>query len=285
MIRKPKRNANLIKKVQKDSESEDDTLIVIKKKKTLSTFSTKKETDHEDITVSFAASSTAASLDDLKDKHVVDLQKQEDPVIMTLNDAGELADEENSYRGLNNYKEYVNKKTSHVTQSNASRIRAGPLKAAANVRISCRFDYQPDICKDYKETGYCGYGDSCKFMHDRGDYKAGWQIDKEWEEEQARLKEEQESKWLQQEADEEEETDDLPFACFICRNDFNNPVSTKCGHFFCEKCAIQHYQKSPKCPVCNQGTQGIFLPAKEFEAKLLARKKRLEEKGQEIINV
>ena len=44
-----------------------------------------------------------------------------------------------------------------------------------------RFDYQPDICKDYKETGYCVYGDSCKFMHDRGDYKSGWQMEKEWD--------------------------------------------------------------------------------------------------------
>jgi RING finger protein 113A len=281
MIRKPKRNANLIKKGAKSSDSDDSTpqsIVVKKKQKTMTTFSTKKEADHEDVTVSFAASSTAASLDTLKDRHVVDLQKEEDPVIMTLNDAGELADGDNSYRGLNNYKEYVNKKTSHVTQSNASRIRAGPLKAAANVRISCRFDYQPDICKDYKETGYCGYGDSCKFMHDRGDYKAGWQIDKEWEEEQRRLKEEQERKWLQEEEEEEEELDDLPFACFICREDFKHPVCTKCGHYFCEKCAIQHHQKSPKCAVCHQGTQGIFLPAKEFEAKLLARKKRLEEK-------
>ena len=42
----------------------------------------------------------------------------------------------------------------------------------------CRFDYQPDICKDYKETGYCGYGDACKFVHDRGDYKSGWEIDR-----------------------------------------------------------------------------------------------------------
>ena len=41
-----------------------------------------------------------------------------------------------------------------------------------------RFDYQPDICKDYKETGYCGYGDACKFVHDRGDYKSGWELDR-----------------------------------------------------------------------------------------------------------
>lgn len=44
--------------------------------------------------------------------------------------------------------------------------------------MTVRFDYQPDICKDYKETGFCGYGDSCKFVHDRGDYKSGWELDK-----------------------------------------------------------------------------------------------------------
>jgi hypothetical protein len=43
--------------------------------------------------------------------------------------------------------------------------------------LLCRFDYQPDICKDYKETGFCSYGDSCKFMHDRGDYKSGWELE------------------------------------------------------------------------------------------------------------
>ncbi|KAH0828173.1 hypothetical protein J3R83DRAFT_3875 [Lanmaoa asiatica] len=36
----------------------------------------------------------------------------------------------------------------------------------------------PDVCKDYKETGYCGFGDTCKFLHDRGTYLAGWQLDK-----------------------------------------------------------------------------------------------------------
>jgi RING finger protein 113A len=46
------------------------------------------------------------------------------------------------------------------------------------VRVSARFDYQPDICKDYKETGFCSYGDACKFMHDRGDYKSGWELER-----------------------------------------------------------------------------------------------------------
>ncbi|KAJ9540181.1 hypothetical protein OSB04_026687 [Centaurea solstitialis] len=57
----------------------------------------------------------------------------------------------------------------------------GPSRPPSNyIRASIRIDYQPDICKDYKNTGYCGYGDACKFLHDRGDYKPGWKIDKEW---------------------------------------------------------------------------------------------------------
>ena len=66
----------------------------------------------------------------------------------------------------------------------------GPSRPPSNyIRVSTRFDYQPDICKDYKNTGYCGYGDSCKFLHDRGDYKPGWQIEKDYDEaEKARKK-------------------------------------------------------------------------------------------------
>lgn len=54
----------------------------------------------------------------------------------------------------------------------------GPLRANVHARVSVRFDYQPDICKDYKETGFCGYGDACKFVHDRSDYKGGWEIER-----------------------------------------------------------------------------------------------------------
>ena len=34
----------------------------------------------------------------------------------------------------------------------------GPMRAPTNVRSTLRIDYQPDVCKDYKDTGYCGYG-------------------------------------------------------------------------------------------------------------------------------
>jgi len=53
------------------------------------------------------------------------------------------------------------------------------MRAPAHLRATVRWDYQPDVCKDYKETGFCGFGDSCKFMHDRGDYKHGWQLERE----------------------------------------------------------------------------------------------------------
>lgn len=55
------------------------------------------------------------------------------------------------------------------------------LKASSNIKSTTSQDYQPDVCKDYKLTGFCGYGDSCKFLHMREDYKAGWQIEREWE--------------------------------------------------------------------------------------------------------
>ncbi|KAF0977389.1 hypothetical protein FDP41_003381 [Naegleria fowleri] len=41
----------------------------------------------------------------------------------------------------------------------------GPTKVSKHVRVTSRMDYQPDICKDYYETGFCGYGDNCKFAH------------------------------------------------------------------------------------------------------------------------
>lgn len=50
----------------------------------------------------------------------------------------------------------------------------------SNVKFSCTFDFNPMLCKDYHDTGYCTFGDSCIYIHDRGDYKSGWEMEKEY---------------------------------------------------------------------------------------------------------
>mmetsp|Transcript_24196 Transcript_24196/g.27420 ORF Transcript_24196/g.27420 Transcript_24196/m.27420 type:complete len:115 (+) Transcript_24196:1130-1474(+) len=94
--------------------------------------------------------------------------------------ANVTASGEKIYRGMN-----ARNKTMERTQEDIKAAKytgtMGPVRAPSNVRMTCRFDYQLDICKDYKETGRCGYGDSCKFIHDRGDYKTGWELEREWE--------------------------------------------------------------------------------------------------------
>ncbi len=84
------------------------------------------------------------------------------------------ASDDKVYRGLNNYQQFYEKKDTAQGNASSGVARAkGPMRAPSNLRATVRWDYQPDICKDYKETGYCGFGDSCKFMHDRSDYKHG----------------------------------------------------------------------------------------------------------------
>ncbi|CAJ1949854.1 unnamed protein product [Sphenostylis stenocarpa] len=190
------------------------------------------------------------------------------------------SEDEKLYKGINSYKDYkAGFRREQTIASEKAGGAHGPLRASAHIRVSARFDYQPDICKDYKETGYCGYGDSCKFMHDRGDYKSGWQLEKEWEEaEKARKMRlaagedagEEEGANLIDEDDEDE--DSLPFACFICRNPFLDPVVTKCKHYFCEHCALKHHGKNKKCFVCNQPTLGIFNVAHEIRRKMTENK-------------
>ena len=64
-------------------------------------------------------------------------------------------EEDHIYRGQSNYTKYVEAKDS--AQSSAA-SKKGPIRAPNYLRATTRWDYQPDICKDYKETGYCGFG-------------------------------------------------------------------------------------------------------------------------------
>jgi RING finger protein 113A len=87
------------------------------------------------------------------------------------------------YHGQKSYKSHI-KKSQEVPKS----MRTGPVRSNnSTIRTVTIVDYQPDVCKDYKgrsstffsfvcvltdipssETGFCGFGDTCKFLHDRG---------------------------------------------------------------------------------------------------------------------
>ena len=171
--------------------------------------------------------------------------------------------DEKIYRGANNYAKFIEKKDTAF--GSAHKAATGPQRAPAHLRATVRWDYAPDICKDYKETGFCGFGDSCKFMHDRSDYKFGWQLEREMEQGTYGQDDEDDDKYKISSSDDD---DDLPFKCIICKQSFTHPVATKCKHYFCEKCALEHYKKTQRCFACGAQTGGVFNPAKEIIAKL-----------------
>lgn len=70
-------------------------------------------------------------------------------------------------------------------------------------------------------------------------------------------------------------TDDVPFVCIICREAYKNPIVTQCRHYFCEKCALERYNKrgEPGCAACGAATNGVFQNAADKLKKLLEKKK------------
>jgi len=192
------------------------------------------------------------------------------------------------YRGLAAAPTFNKLNKDAVYSTGGGGVAKGPVRASAHYRATVIFDYKPDICKDYKDTGFCGYGDSCKFMHDRGDYKSGWQLEKEWDLKQKaddKKKRDRDAALARgEDVDIEEEIDDgLPWACFICRGDFKDPVVTKCSHYFCSKCAIDNYKEDTACACCKEPTGGIFNIAKEITAKLKRRdEKQAEMKAEQV---
>jgi len=171
-------------------------------------------------------------------------------------------DDDKIYRGMNNYKQYIQVKDSAQGNAASAAVRKGPIRAPENIRSTVRWDYQPNLCKDYKETGFCGFGDSCIFLHDRTDYKQGWQLELEMSKGTYGHEDDDEHQY------EIKEDEQLPFKCLLCRKSFVKPIVTKCKHYFCEKCALEQYRKSTRCFVCGVQTQGIFNPAKEISKRI-----------------
>jgi len=166
--------------------------------------------------------------------------------------------EKKVYKGMSSYEKFANVEKPEPN-SNDQKVKIEG-SAASSIKLSTVFDYKPDICKDYKETGYCGYGDACKFLHDRSDYKSGWQIDREWEQQQAKgnSEDDDDDKYVIHSSESESINE-----CGICSELLeDNCISTKCGHFFHEKCELNRFKKSSKCFTCHKETMGIFNPKK-----------------------
>ena len=183
-----------------------------------------------------------------------------------------------TYKGAAGYQSFIQKNPNAPTRT------VGPVKAPTNIRTITVTDFAPDVCKDYKQTGFCGYGDSCKFSHMREDYKQGWELDKDWEKVGEKGKKGGKGVKSLAEAEDSEEEDaaleGIPFACIVCKKGYTNPVVTKCGHYFCEGCALQRYRRNPSCAACGAGTGGVFNGAKNLR-KILDKKRERARKRRE----
>lgn len=60
----------------------------------------------------------------------------------------------------------------------------------------------------------------------------------------------------------------------------NDILIHSCGHYFCEKCALEQYRKTPKCYVCGLNTNGCFNKATEIIERLEKKHQQQEEKNQ-----
>jgi hypothetical protein len=132
----------------------------------------------------------------------------------------------------------------------------GPTTAPVYMRATTIVDYNPEVCKDFKETGFCGYGDSCIYIHDRSNYLDSSQLDKKWEE----INKSKKIKNNNSSSNNKSETTEM-HGCPICRKLFSEGqplVKTKCGHIACRSCALERFQKIPTCAACGSATQGIF---------------------------
>lgn len=131
-------------------------------------------------------------------------------------------------------------------------------------------------------------------MHSREDYKQGWQLDREWESVTKGKKNlggtvmasaNRDKQAADGDDDDDDETmlESIPFACIICREAYKEPIVTRCGHYFCEACALKRFKRDPTCAACGSGTNGVFNTAKRLKKLLERKRERAARRRQEAL--
>jgi RING finger protein 113A len=144
------------------------------------------ERDGPDVKWTAAGSHQHAALDILAGDEAEEMLKKRLKKDANADDDQDLGPDDGLYKGQAAYRSHI-KKNKEIPKS----MRVGPQRSTNTIRTVTIVDYQPDVCKDYKgeleplvgrgleslttffflcciETGYCGFGDTCKFLHDRG---------------------------------------------------------------------------------------------------------------------
>lgn len=160
--------------------------------------------------------------------------------------------------------QYSSEESGEEKQSVGQRLPSGPDKPQPkNVRATTVTDFQPDICKDFWQTGYCGYGDTCKFLHVRDELRQLKPIEKEWEQVDTLSSNNKTTTTAQHELP-------VPHKCLICRRDYSHPVRTECEHYFCQSCFLARCKKkSTSCLLCGKDTGGVCVPVTPSELQRL----------------
>ena len=266
-----KRTRNLRKKEEEEQEIEDST-VVVKKGKTNSGDETGMEAAAGIRKLDTAYVTSGKAIVGPRDMNATAAAEYEtsfdrdarallEKSLQVNKSSKELSE---NYMGQSSYKTYIEKQEN--SKGSVASRSLGPVRIASNIRATNRFDFQQDICKDYKESGICGFGDSCKFIHDRGDYKTGWELELEWEANKNKKTEQEDNGENEFLIREDEQT--APSDCKICGEEFvksANPVKSECGHVFCQNCVIERMRKTKKCIVCGAEGKGLFVKAKKEE--------------------